>query len=67
MKTTIQKEKAIAEKMGIPKQTLSQVKKTLQQCAKQGSDATMARLMLKIGRLEDDAIEYVKSYTAKSA
>jgi hypothetical protein len=50
---------AHAERAGIPLRTLEQVRDTLVQCKRQKSDATMARLMLKAGRLTDDARAWI--------
>jgi hypothetical protein len=51
--------RAEAEKRGIPLRTLEQVKATLAAAKKQGSDMASARLMLKHGRLTDEARAYV--------
>lgn len=58
---------AEAEKAGIPLRTLDQVRNTLARDkarSKKGAriDLSMARLMLKAGRLTDEAREYVESY-----
>lgn len=54
--------KGQADKAGIPRRTLGQVKKSLAAAAKVGSDKAIARLMLEFGRLEDDAVAYVRDY-----
>jgi len=48
-----------AETMGIPLRTLDDVKAALAQAKRQKSDAAMARLMLRHGRLTDEARAYV--------
>lgn len=48
-----------AERKGIPRVTLASVKDGLAQAKKQGSDAILARLMIKAGRLTDEARAYV--------
>jgi hypothetical protein len=51
-----------ADRLGIPLRTLDQVRKGLEQCKKQKSDKTMARLMLAHGRLTDEARAFVAAY-----
>jgi hypothetical protein len=48
-----------ADQSCIPLRTLDQVRKGLEQCKKQKSDKTMARLMLNHGRLTDEARAFV--------
>lgn len=48
-----------AERKGIPRVTLASAKEGLEQAKKQGSDDILARLMLKAGRLTDEARAYV--------
>lgn len=43
----------------IPLRTLEQVKESLARAKQQGTDSDMARLMLRHGRLTDEAREYV--------
>lgn len=50
-----------AERMGIPLRTLDEVKAALARAKKTKADASMARLMLKHGRLTDEARAYVAS------
>lgn len=47
--------RADAEKVGIPLRTLAQVQACIAKCRKQKSEKTMARLMLKAGRMTDEA------------
>jgi hypothetical protein len=47
--------RADAEAAGIPLRTLEQIQDCIAQCRKQKSDKTMARLMLKAGRMTDEA------------
>ena len=49
---------------GIPLRTLEQVRAALEQAKATGSDAAMAKLMLRHGRLTDDARMYVRAYAA---
>lgn len=53
---------AHAERLGIPKRTLAQVVETLNQAKKRNADMACARLMAAHGRLEDDAMAYVREY-----
>lgn len=46
------------------KRTLSQVKKFLAKCARNGSDKSAASLLATHGNLEDDAMAYVVSYAS---
>jgi hypothetical protein len=48
-----------AEKRGIPLRTLDQVREALAQAKKRDADESMARLMLRHGRLTDEAILYI--------
>jgi len=48
-----------AEQAGIAPRTLADVKASIEQARKSGSDGEFAALMLKHGRLTDDAREYV--------
>lgn len=52
---------AEAEKAGIPLRTLDQVKKCLLQARETKADISMARLMLRAGRLTNEAKAYVAS------
>ena len=49
----------VAEKNGRPLRTLEQVKATLERDKKRGVDVRMARLMLRHGRMTDEARSYV--------
>ena len=49
----------IADDMGMPRRTLEQVKKGLARAKKTNSDEAMARLMMRHGRLTDDAILWI--------
>lgn len=53
---------AHANRLGIPPRTKDQVAEALAKCAKHGSDKSMATMMLKHGRLTDDARAYVEGY-----
>lgn len=59
--------KAAADKLGIPRRTLNQVRTTLARAKKQKSDVTFARLMRDHGRLTDEAMAYVNQYLAEAA
>ena len=48
-----------ADQMGIPLRTILDVKASLARAKKAGTDAEMARLMLRHGRLTDEAILYI--------
>ena len=48
-----------AAKAGIPLRTLDQVQRCLAQAKKTKADVSMGRLMLRAGRLTDDARAYV--------
>lgn len=48
-----------AEEKGIPLRTLDQVRDSLAEARKQDADESMARLMLRHGRLTDEAILYI--------
>jgi hypothetical protein len=48
-----------AEQMGFPRRTLEQVRKGLETAKKTKADAALARLLLRHGRLTDEAREYV--------
>ena len=62
MTTTLEMLNYHAERLGIPLRTKDQVLATLAQCRKKKSDMSMARLMLKAGRLTDEAREAVQNY-----
>lgn len=49
----------VAEQRGIPLRTLDDVRDGLAQAKKTNADVSMARLMLRHGRLTDEAREYV--------
>lgn len=51
--------RADAENAGIPLRTLDQVKAALARAKKNRSEDRMARLMLRHGRLTDEAILYI--------
>ena len=51
--------KAVAERNNVPLRTLAQVQETLAKAKRQNSDDMLARLMLKAGRLETDAREWL--------
>lgn len=55
---------AHAERLGIPRVTLDQVKESLAQAAKKKADQSMARLLVAHGRLTDEAMAYVEGYLA---
>ena len=48
-----------AEQKGIPLRTLADVTAALAKAKKNKADASLARLMLKHGRLTDEAIRYI--------
>jgi hypothetical protein len=48
-----------ADKRGIPLRTLEQVKQALTDAAEVGTDSAMASLMMRHGRLTDDARAYI--------
>lgn len=50
---------AEAERRGMPGRTLEQVKAGLARAKRTGADADMARLMLRFGRLQPAAREWV--------
>jgi hypothetical protein len=50
-----------AERLAIPVRTLEQVKADLDEAAKTDADRHMARLMVKFGRLTDEAREYARA------
>lgn len=54
--------RADAERLGIPKRTLDQVRDCLAQAKKTNADKAMARIMLSNGRLTDEALKYVIEY-----
>lgn len=60
-KTNADYYKAVAVSRGMPLRSLEQVKACLTKCKRNGdgTDLVMARLMLKVGRLSDEAILYV--------
>ena len=51
-----------AEAQGIPLRTLDQVREALARAKKTKADAAMARLMLRHGRMTEDARQFVQSY-----
>ncbi len=51
--------KSRAEEVGLDRRTIDQVKATIENAKKYGSDREMASLMLRHGRLTDEAREYV--------
>ena len=51
-----------AERLGIPLRTLDDVRSDLEQARAQKADAAMARLMLKYGRLTDEARAFVAAW-----
>lgn len=51
-----------ADRLGIPLRTLDDVREALEQARAQKSDAAMARLMLKYGRLTEDARAFVAAW-----
>lgn len=53
---------AHAERLGIPRRTLDQVRDTLAKAKKKSADMSCARLMAAHGRLTDEAMAYVKAY-----
>jgi len=53
---------AEAKRRGMPGKTLEEVKAGLAQAKTTGADAALARLMLKFGRLQPDALQYVIAY-----
>ena len=48
-----------AERMGLPRRTLDQVRQGLEIAKKTKADVALARLMLRHGRLTDEARDYV--------
>ena len=48
-----------AEDLGMPLRTLEQVKPGLLRARRDGGEAEMARLMLRHGRLTDEARDYI--------
>lgn len=57
---------AHADRLGIPLRTVDDVREALEQARAQKSDAIMARLMLKHGRLTDEARAFVAAWTSGS-
>ena len=57
---------AHAERLGIPRRTLAQVKDLFAKCEKKNKRKAIsqANLLLNHGRLEDDAMAYVREYLA---
>jgi len=49
-----------AKEQGIPLRTLDQVREALAQAKNRDTDESMARLMLRLGRLTDEAILYIR-------
>lgn len=60
MKTIGQTYREEAERRGIPAQSLTQVKQTIEQCRRQKSDANMARLLLRHGRITENARNWLE-------
>ncbi len=54
-----------ADHQGIPLRTLPQVRSALDAAKKTRADEAMARLMLRHGRLTDEARQYVKQYALR--
>jgi uncharacterized membrane protein len=52
----------IAEERGIPLRTLEQVKADLEQAKRTKADKALARVMVKFGRLTDNARAYARDY-----
>ncbi|TPI86417.1 hypothetical protein [Mesorhizobium sp. B2-8-9] len=51
-----------AERLGIPERTLEQVKADLEHAAKRDCGDAMARMMVRYGRLTDDARAYAAAW-----
>lgn len=51
---------ADAERLGLPLRTLEQVRAGLNAAKKNGADVSLARLMLRAGRLTDESRAYVE-------
>jgi hypothetical protein len=52
---SIEELQAEAARRGMPGRTLAQVQECIAKCRRQKSDMSMARLMLRVGRLQPDA------------
>lgn len=52
--------KVLADKQGIPFRTLADVRSALEQAKKRDADRGLASLMLRHGRLDDEAIEFIQ-------
>lgn len=52
----------LAEKQGIPARTLNQVRADLADAKTRDADEALARIMLRHGRLTDEALQYVIAY-----
>jgi hypothetical protein len=59
MKTNGEYWRAVADQQGIPLRTLADVTTALEKAKKTNADEAMARLMLKHGRLTDEARSYL--------
>lgn len=59
MNTNADALRALAEAKGIPLRTLDDVKAALERAKKTKADASLARVMLRHGRLTDEARAYV--------
>jgi hypothetical protein len=55
--------RGVAARKGIPLRTLADVTTALARAKRQDADAAMARLMLRHGRLTDEARDYITKYT----
>ena len=54
--------KEVAEQQGIPLRTLDQVRSDLADAKTRDADEALARVMLRHGRLTDEALQYVIAY-----
>jgi membrane peptidoglycan carboxypeptidase len=64
MKTNADVLKAVADKQGIPYRTGHDVRQTLSKAEKFGTSVAMAGMLLRHGRLTDEARAYVEGYLA---
>lgn len=64
MTTNSQHLAAHAERKSIPLRTLDQVRAVLSEAKRRGTDISMARLMLRHGRMTDEARNYVAAINA---
>lgn len=53
---------AEAERLGMPRTSLEKAKAGLAKAKRNGADVSLARLMLRFGRLTDEARAYVEGY-----